>query len=134
MKKLHLIAAALGLLVTTAAVSVASYAATTTTTFPVQDRFSEKRVVHQAIDDGNYDSWKTAMEENVVAIRKHADEMQSSINQETFNKLVSIHQLIEDGKFEEAKALREDLGFIGFGGPGPHMRGMMRHAPPVGQN
>ena len=123
MNKLYVLAAASGLLITTAAVSLTASAATSTT--PRMPRFEEQRGMMQTIDSGNYDEWKASMEERITTMRQHADELEKNISQETFNKLVQVHQLMKEGKIDEAKALRSELGEIGFGLGGPG-RGMHR--------
>jgi len=125
MNKLYVLAAASGLLITTAAVSLTASAATSTSTTPRLPRFEDQRALMQTVDSGNYDGWKSAMEERVTTMRQHADELEKNISQDTFDKLVQVHQLMKDGKIDEAKALRSELGEIGFG-LGGHGRGMHR--------
>ena len=63
------------------------------------------------------------MADKVTVIRQQADKLESTISQDTFNKIVQAYQLIKEGKTDEAKAIYQQLGLIG---PGPRGMGMMR--------
>ena len=116
-KSYYVTAAVLGLLITTAAVGITSFAATNNPDF---SGLAEKRqAIRQAVTDGDYDSWAAVMQEKVQAMRDRANEMEGRINQETFDKFQEAHQLMQDGDVEGAKAIFEELGMKG---PGP--RGM----------
>ena len=118
MKKTHYaIVAMLGLLITTAVVGITSFAATDNAIKP--DWKAQHQEMRQIMIDGNYEAWSQSMQEKVTYLRQHADELEGSINQETFNKLQEAHQLMQDGDIEGAKTIFEELGIAG---PGP--RGM----------
>ncbi|NUM25845.1 MAG: hypothetical protein HUU49_04490 [Candidatus Buchananbacteria bacterium] len=124
MPKTHyLIAAMLGLIITTAVVGITTFAQTTTTTDSRPNFIEHRQEFKQMIIDGDYETWSEMMKERVTELRTQADKLESSINQETFNKLTEAHQLMQEEKFDEAKAIFDELGMPGpFG---PHgMRGM----------
>ncbi|MFA6255393.1 MAG: hypothetical protein WC675_05200 [Patescibacteria group bacterium] len=126
-KSYYLASAILGLLITTAAIGFTTLAASDNQGPADQaGRREEKREIHQAIINNNYETWETAMQEMVADLRAKADEMEAKINQDTFNKLVLADQLMKDGKTDEAKAIFEELG---MGGPGP-----MGHGGPRGNH
>lgn len=80
----------------------------------------EKREAMQEIFANNdYDAWESLMQEKVELMRQKADEFASKINSDAFSKMLEIHELMADGKYEEARELREELGF----GLGHGMRG-----------
>ena len=96
------LAAAVGVIATTAIVAGATYA--------YQGDFNKKgpnysperhEAMIEAIDNNNYSAWKELMGDNSVI---------EKITEENFAKFVEARQLMVDGKYEEAEALREELG------------------------
>lgn len=122
MKKSYYIAVAvLGLLITTAAVSLATLAATSNLGTPpgMPPCLENQKEIRQALIDSDYNTWASAMQEKVQALRDQANKLESQINQETFNKLVEAQQLIQSGDTEGARAIFEELGMAGpFPGKG----------------
>lgn len=121
-KTYYLAAAMLSLIITTAVVGITTFAQTPANN--LRPNFDEHRQeLKQIMIDGDYESWSTIMKERVTELRAHATELESNINQETFNQLTAAHQLMQEGKFDEAKAIFKELGIPGpFG---PHgMKGM----------
>ncbi len=121
-KKQYLLAAFLGLLVTTLVVSSTSFA------------FGGKRgddtnvndnreQVQTAITNNDYSAWASAMTTRVTEMRQQATDLESRISQDTFNKLTQAHQLMQAGKSDEAKAIFDDLGMFGPGMGKGHMDG-----------
>lgn len=121
-KKQYLLAAFLGLLVTTLVVSSTSFA------------FGGKRgddsnvndnreQMQTAITNNDFATWQTAMNTRVVEMRQQATDLESKINQDTFNKLTQAHQLMQAGKIDEAKAIFDELGMFGPGMGKGHMDG-----------
>ena len=125
-KKQYLLVAFLGLLLTTAAVSATTLAfggrgnglpgAITAT------KDSDHQQVQQAITDNDYATWQTAMTAEVASMRQRASDLETKINQDTFNKLTQAHQLMQAGKYDEAKTIFNELGMFGPMGDG-HMGG-----------
>ena len=114
-KKSHYITTAiLGLMITTAVVGVTSFAATPDATTKA-DWTAKHQEMKQIMVDGKYDAWNTTMQEKIYTMHTRADELESKINQDTFNKLTEAHQLMENGDKEGAQEIREELG---LGGPG----------------
>ena len=114
-------AAVLGLAITTAIFGVTSFAASDNNAPPTWSQHHQE--MHQAIIDGNYDSWASAMQEKVDLMRQQANEMEGIINQETFNKIQEAQQLMQSGDTQGAKAIFEELGLkggYGFVGRGFH--------------
>jgi TolA-binding protein len=117
----YLTAMVLGLLITTAAVSTASFAATANNNGNITNEGSNKAnfrgqgpEIQQAISQNDYSAWEKAMREKVRAMRDQADKIEQTITQDNFNKLISAHQLMAQGKTEEAKAIFEELGLKGI--------------------
>ncbi|MFC1617856.1 hypothetical protein ACFL2B_01095 [Patescibacteria group bacterium] len=79
----------------------------------------EKDEMRQAVQNNDFAAWKTAMEDNVI---KRLEDLESKINEDTFNELVRAHNLMQEGKRDEAKQIHEDLGLSG--GPGMHGQGL----------
>jgi len=119
-KSYYLVAAIFGLMITTAAIGFTTLAATNNSGPADQaGRREEKKEIHQAITDNNYETWETAMKEMVANLRTKANSLEAKINHDTFDKLVSANQLIKDGKIDEAKAIFKELGMAGPGLMGP---------------
>jgi len=120
-KSYYLAVAILGLLLTTGAVSLVSLAATDETGMaqpkmagtPPPNRGENQPATQQAIINGDYDTWATAMQEEVTALRQRADEMEGKISQGTFAKLQEAHKLMQSGDTSGAKAIFEELGMFG---------------------
>ncbi len=96
------LAAAVGVVVTTAIVAGATYAYQGDPN-KKGPNFSPERheAMIQAIDSQDYDAWKELMGNNSVV---------EKITAENFTKFVEARQLMVDGRYEEAKALRTELG------------------------
>jgi len=132
-KSYYLAVAILGLLITTGAVSLISLAATGETGTPPPGRAGNPPIMRQAIIDGDYDTWATAMQEEVTALRQRADEMEGKINQDTFNKLQEANKLMQNGDTEGARAIFKELEMKGpFHGKGKDFegKGFNRGLPP----
>ena len=112
MKKSYYIGVAiLALLITTAVISVATFAFSNKSGhYWGGGKFQQKS---QFIVDTTYEEWETKMQAKVQAMRDKADELETNITEENFETLQQIYQLIEDGNFEEAKALKANLGLFG---------------------
>jgi hypothetical protein len=111
-KSYYLAAAALGVATTTGLVAGFSFA------HPLglgQAAREEIQAVHTAIGENDYDAWASAMQERVTMMRTHADELEASINPDTFAKIVEAQQLLLAGDREGAKAIFDELGIHGFG-------------------
>ncbi|MFA6253029.1 MAG: hypothetical protein WCV69_02060 [Patescibacteria group bacterium] len=120
-KKQYLLAAFLGLLVTTAVVASTSFAfgGKSDTNVKIND---DREQMQQAITNNDYGAWQTAMTTRVTEMRQQATDLEAKINQDTFNKLSQAHQLMQAGKIDEAKAIFDELGMFGPMGNG-HMGG-----------
>ena len=68
--KYYFTVAVLGLLITTALVSVVSFAAQNDTAFPPGKGLGPHPEVRQAVIDGDYDAWSAEMQEKVDALRE----------------------------------------------------------------
>ena len=79
----------------------------------------------EAIENNDYDVWQALMQEKVELMHQEANDLESNINQETFAKIVEMHNLKAAGDIEGAKAIAEELGFMGpkFGHKG-YYRGL----------
>lgn len=122
MPKTHyVIAAMLGLIITTAVIGVTTFAQTNATALtPVP--FEHRQEMQQALTDGDYETWSEIRKAKAEEMRNRATEIESNINQATFNKLTEAHQLMQAGKIDEAKAIFEEIGL-----PGPSkFHGMRR--------
>lgn len=70
------------------------------------------RAIQTAIDNKDYNAWQELRQ-------KYADQRQGKgvkwdeviDSQDKFEKLVHMRQLMADGKFEEARTIRQELGF-----------------------
>ncbi len=120
-KKQYLLAAFLGLLVTTLVVSSTSFAfgGKRGDDASVNDN---REQVQTAITNNDYSAWASAMTTRVAEMRQQATDLESKINQDTFNKLTQAHQLMQAGKTAEAKAIFDEVGVFGAMGQG-HMGG-----------
>jgi len=121
-KSYYLATAALGLLITTAVVGLATKAADTNATTPPAPPCHNQEF-KDAVLNNDYNAWKTAMETKATEMRVQADKLAASINQATFDKLVQAYQLVKDGKPDEARAIFEELGIAGWGPMGPPGKG-----------
>ena len=120
-KKQYLLAAFLGLLVTTLVVSSTSFA------FGGQrsddTKLNDNREqVQTAITNKDYATWASTMTTRVSQMRQQATDLESKINQDTFNKLTQAHELMQAGKTAEAKVIFDEIGMFGPMGQG-HMGG-----------
>ena len=84
----------------------------------------ENQQMTQAIENGDYDTWKALMEERI-------DRMKSELTEENFNQIVENHnqmkermeieqqirEAIQNGDYETAVQLREQLSSLGGFGP-----------------
>lgn len=74
---------------------------------------SVRESVKAAIEEANYEAWKTA----VTELPDGGERLLEAVRSETeFNQLVEAHNLAEQGNYEEAREIRENLGLDrGFG-------------------
>lgn len=83
----------------------------------LQDLQEQKDAVREAIENQDYDTWASLMQERIV-------KMQESITEENFNIIVEMHEertelheeikaAKESGDREAVKELREEMGFFG---------------------
>lgn len=120
-KKQYLLAAFLGLLVTTLVVSSTSFAFGGKRSD--DNKLNDNREqVQTAITNNDFTAWQTAMTTRVAEMRQQATDLESKINQDTFNKISQAHQLMQAGKTAEAKAIFDEIGMFGPMGQG-HMGG-----------
>jgi TolA-binding protein len=123
-KKQYLLVAVLGLILTTAAVSATTFAFGGRGMDAGLQADDAKRqqidAVQQSITNNDYNAWQQAMTTRVTEMRQQATDLETKINQDTFNKLTQAHQLMQDGKRDEAKAIFDELGMFG---PMGHMGG-----------
>jgi len=100
------LAAAVGVIATTAIVAGATYA------YQGDDKSNDKfrgknfnteqhEAIIEAIDNKDYVTWKELMGDNPIT---------EKINEDNFDKFVEARRLMLEGQYEEAKALREELG------------------------
>ena len=96
------LAAAVGVIATTAIVAGATYAyqGDPNKQCPTYSPERHQSMI-EAIDNKDYGAWKELMGDNPVT---------EKITEENFDKFVQARQLMVEGKYEEAKALREELG------------------------
>lgn len=108
-KKLFKIGIAVaGLVITTAVVAGATYAHSN---IGKDGKFAQRNAEYIGmIENDDFDAWKEMMQ------NKGIDE--SLITEENFAKMKEVHQLVQDGNYEEAKAIKEELGELGFGRKG----------------
>ncbi|MFA5318075.1 MAG: hypothetical protein WC323_01220 [Patescibacteria group bacterium] len=102
------LAAAVGVVATTALVAGATYAYQGDSDNDNNDKFRGSRfnveqheAMIEAIDNQDYAAWKELMGDNPIT---------EKIIEENFGRFVEMHQLMKDGKFDEAKQIREELG------------------------
>jgi TolA-binding protein len=123
-KKQYLLVAVLGLILTTAAVSATTFAFGGRGMGAGLQADDAKRqqndAVQQSITNNDYNAWQQAMTTRVTEMRQQATDLETKINQDTFNKLTQAHKLMQDGKRDEAKAIFDELGMFG---PMGHMGG-----------
>lgn len=81
----------------------------------------DRQAAEEALENNDYDSWQELMSGSPMA-----DKIKDKITEENFNKLAEADGLMKAGKYDEARQIREELGF-GFGpgmgkmGPGGKM-------------
>lgn len=75
-----------------------------------------REAIHQALEDGDYETWKSLIDERHAAMDEKQEEMTS---EETFNILQEAHELREAGDHEGARELLEEAG-IDKPGKGMH--------------
>jgi len=94
------------------------------TTEELKTLVEENQQMTQAIENGDYDTWKTLMEERI-------EKMKSELTEENFNQIVENHnqmkermeieqqikEAIQNGDYETAVQLREQLSSLGGFGP-----------------
>ncbi len=80
----------------------------------------EMQVVRGAVENKDYEAWKTAMEEKLV---DRFAKIETELNEDTFNQLVKAHEAMQAGDIDEARQIKEDLGLPIRGGKS--MRGGM---------
>ena len=104
-------------LLLTAGISFAADDATTEEFDPKAKHEEMKEIV----DNGDYSAWETIMNEKVDQMINKAEELEATINEETFVNIQEVHALMQAGDFEGAKELKEELGLDSFGKG--HMKG-----------
>lgn len=77
-----------------------------------QDRFD---AIQKAIDDKDYNAWKSLQEKNVKA---RMDWLTQKITPDNFPRFAEMHKLMQEGKYDEAAKIRQELG-LGQGPIGP---------------
>jgi len=82
---------------------------------PTAEMQAEKTAIEQAFTNNDYTAWKTLMEAKKNEMLKRIEDFSAKINEETFSKMSEMRKLISEGKTEEANAIRQELGEIGFG-------------------
>lgn len=111
-------AAALGLALVGGGMS--AYAADgDTTATQIQEN---REAIHQALEDGDYETWKSLIDEKHDAMDEKHEEMTS---EETFTTLQEAQELRESGDIEGARELLEEAG-IDKPGKGMHGKKGMR--------
>jgi len=76
--------------------------------------------VMDALESGDYNQWKTVMEENNLPMRG----LNEKITEENFSKFQELHNAMISGDYEAANKIRQELG-LGYGQiDTPKMRGM----------
>lgn len=65
----------------------------------------QNEAVRDAIENGDYNSWKEAVAENPMG-----EKMLEVVNENNFSKLVEMHNLMQAGDREGSEAIRESLG------------------------
>jgi len=108
------LAALIGILVTTALVATFTFASDTDADTP--HPMHKHQEMKEIIENNDYDAWQALMQEKVEVMRERADTIKTSINEETFSKLIQAHELLEQGDREGAREIFEELGLKG---PGP---------------
>ncbi len=81
-----------------------------------RERFeSVREAVRTAVEEANYEAWKTA----VTGLPDGGEKLLEAVDSEDdFNQLVEAHNLAEQGNYEEAREIRENLGLNRGFGPG----------------
>ncbi len=117
--KHYLIAALGGLIVTTLTVSLAVSAAPTNDLNQPelkQHMREEQQLMRQIMEDQDYGAWSQRMSELADKLRIHADQIDASINEQTFDILLEAYELKQNGQYEEAlQLLKENNVELGFG-------------------
>lgn len=117
MKKYYYIGiAVLALLITTAAVSVATFAFSKSGHDWKAGRTWDGKnyqVKSQFMADMTYEEWEAMMQKKVQAMRDKADELESQITEENYEIMLEIYRLKAEGDMEGVKALMEDSDMFG---------------------
>jgi len=113
MNKTNILAAAIGVIATTAIVAATSYAyqggLSTNNNTQNMGRFnSNQQAIMDAVENKDYDTWKNLMEEK-------NNRMAQFITEDNFNKMVEMHEAMQTGDTEKADALREELDMPAIG-------------------
>ncbi len=74
-----------------------------------------RQEMKRAIENNDYQAWEIMMNEKVDLMSQRLEEMKRNINQERFEQMKEVHGLMQEGKYDEARQLKEELGFGGFG-------------------
>lgn len=83
--------------------------------------FNEKRhaAMEQAFENNDYNVWKELMQER----EQNRVRVMDIVNEDNFARFAHMYELQEEGRYEEARQIREELGFpVRERGHGP--RGM----------
>ena len=96
-----------------------------------KDKFGDKQAMHDAMESGDYETWVALMEEMHVEHAERAEEkgidfpeMDTHLNEETFNTMQKAYELKEDGDYEGARAIMEEAGIEKQFAKGMHGKGM----------
>lgn len=123
-KKMKLFAVMLSVLATTAVVSGMTLAATSSDTNATSPGPQRQDRIRNDIATNDYNSWSTDMTQKVADMRQRATDLESKINQDTFDKLKQAHDLMQSGDKAGAQKIFDELG---IGGPRRGMMGFRGH-------
>ncbi|MDD2807140.1 MAG: hypothetical protein PHW95_01285 [Patescibacteria group bacterium] len=120
---MKLFAVMLSVLATTALVSGITLAATTNSKSgdlppPLH------RNLKNDIANNDYNAWSQEMTRQVTDLRQRATDLESKINQATFDKLKQAHELMQSGDRTGAQQIFDELG---IGGPRHGLMGFKGH-------
>lgn len=73
-----------------------------------QEMTERREAMNKIFENNDYEAWKDLMEEKI-------GKMGEQINEETFSQMAEIHSLMQQGEYEQARELKQELGFS-FGG------------------
>jgi hypothetical protein len=120
MKKYYYIGVVvLALVITTIAVSIATFAFSGKTghDWKAGHTWGEKdyEAKTQSMLDMTYEEWEAMMQKKVQAMHDRADVLEGQITEENFETMQEIYRLKQAGDIEGAKALMADFEMFDFG-------------------